>query len=329
MANIRSYRLGTGVGDRSVAGMTPPSTDARALTFAVSGIFCIAFSPILVRLVDLSPSTVAFFRCAYAVPVLGVLAWRERTRYGKRARGQLRRAVAAGVLFALDLIFWHNAIEAVGGGLATVLGNTQVVLVGVLAWLIWQEKLHLGAVVAIPVVTLGVVLISGAFGADAYGDDPVAGVIFGLLTGASYAGFILFLRSGSADQRRPASPLFDATWVAAVTSLAAGMALGELQLSVVWPAHGWLVLLALTSQVLGWLLIGTSLPRLPAVLTSVLLTLQPVGSLVLAMVLLGEQPSPTQLIGALVILAGIVVANLGRRKAAVGAPATAATAETS
>ena len=44
----------------------------------------------------------------------------------------------------------------------------------------------------------------------------------------------------------------------------------------VWPAHGWLIMLALVSQVFGWMLIATALPRLPAVETSVLLLGQPV-----------------------------------------------------
>ena len=46
----------------------------------------------------------------------------------------------AGVLFAADLTFWHHSIEAVGAGLATVLGNIQVVLVGLLAWVVLGER---------------------------------------------------------------------------------------------------------------------------------------------------------------------------------------------
>ena len=48
---------------------------------------------------------------------------------------------------------------------------------------------------------------------------------------------------------------------------------------------------------LGWLLITVSLPRLPAALTSVTLTIQPVGSVLLGVILLGEEPSALQLAG--------------------------------
>ena len=92
-------------------------------------------------------------------------------------------------------------------------------------------------------------------------------------------------------------------------AVVAGALLGELDLAPSWPAHGWLLTLALTSQVLGWLLIAIALPRLPASLTSVVLTVQPVGSVLLGIVLLGEDPAPLQLAGVAVIVAGIVVAT--------------------
>ena len=107
-------------------------------------------------------------------------------------------------------------------------------------------------------------------------------MIYGLATGLAYTGFILVLRAGSGEQRRVAGPLFDATLVAAVVvASSAGLLIGDADLVPTWPAHAWLVMLALTSQVLGWLLISASLPRLPAALTSLLLTIQPVGSVVL------------------------------------------------
>ena len=78
-------------------------------------------------------------------------------------------------------------------------------------------------------------------------------------------------------------------------------------------AQAWLVLLALSSQVLGWLLISVSLPRLPAVLTSILLMLQPGATVFLGAVLLSEAPSAVQLSGVAIVLAGVAFATLGTR----------------
>ena len=279
---------------------------------AVAGALTIAFSAILVDLSDVSPSTAAIFRCAYALPVLGVLAWLEDRRHGPRERRARLLAVPAGIFFAADLIFWHHAIEDVGAGLATVLGNLQVVVVPFVAWVVLGERVQARLLAALPLVCSGVLLISGVFETGAYGANPARGVMFGVLTGLTYAGFLLVLRQAGSDLRRTAGPLFDTTAVAAAAAVIAGVTIGDADLVPSWPAHGWLVLLALTSQVLGWLLIASSLPRLPAALTSVTLTIQPVGSVLLGVVLLGEEPSALQLAGVACILAGLVSVALRR-----------------
>src|SRR5215211_7864565 len=104
------------------------------------GAVAIAFSGILFRLAHVSPSTGAFYRCVWALPPLWLIAQYERRRFGRRSFRSRRFAWIAGAFFAADLVLWHNAIDQVGAGLATVLGNTQVVLVGVMAWLLWRER---------------------------------------------------------------------------------------------------------------------------------------------------------------------------------------------
>jgi drug/metabolite transporter (DMT)-like permease len=292
----------------------------RPVAIALAGALTIAFSGILVRLAEVSPETAAFFRCLYALPALGVLAWLERRRLGPQP-AQRWKVWAAGLLFAADLVFWHHSIAGVGAGLATVLGNLQVVLVAFVAWAVLGERPEARVVAAVPIVLSGVVLISGVLEQGAYGDDPAKGVLFGALTSLAYAGFILLLRS--ANVGRPAAPLFEATAVSALGCLVAGVALGTLDATPGWPAQGWLVLLALSSQVVGWMLISVSLPRLPAAVASVLLLAQPVASVALAAVLVGEDPSVLQIAGVTVVLGGITVATV-RRRAAAGAEEVAA-----
>ena len=290
-----------GVGERPVAA-------------AVAGALVIVFSAILVDLANVSPSAAAVYRCAYALPVLGALAVWEDRRFGRRTWRERRVALLAGVFFAADLITWAHAIDDVGAGLSTVLGNTQVVFVPFLAWAALREPVPRQIRRALPLVVAGVVLVSGVLESGAYGADPARGVLFGILTGLTYAIFLLIQRQGSRDLRRPAGPLFDMTLVCAIVSVAADVVLGEGDLVPRWPSAGWLIVLALTSQVLGWLLIIVSLPRLPAALTSLTLTLQPVGSVALGALLLGQEPSELQLAGVVCILAGLL-------SAAVTAPA--------
>ena len=282
------------------------------------GAFAICFSGILYRFSEVSPTTGAFFRCLWALPFLWPLAIWERRRLGPAPPGMRPAAWLAGAFFAADLVVWHYAIEEVGAGLATVLGNMQVVIVGVLAWAIFRERPARNSLYAIPVAMLGIVLISGALEDGAYGDNPALGALYGLLTGLAYSGFLLALRRSS-DPRRVAGPLFEATLASAVFVVPIGLLLGNLDFTPPLEATFWLVVLALSSQVLGWLLISISLARLPTALTSVLLTLQPLLSVLFAAWLVDERPSPLQLAGAAAILAGLLIASVGRRRPALEA----------
>jgi drug/metabolite transporter (DMT)-like permease len=288
-----------------------------AQLLAVSGAITIAFSATLVSLSHASPSTAAIFRCAYALPILAVLAYHEDRRLGPRRWADRRATLGSGVFLAADLILWHHSIADIGAGLATVLGNIQVVLLPLAAWMLLAERPSRRLLASLPLAALGVLLISGALEHRAYGRAPTRGALFGLGAGIVYVGFLLLLRRGGADLRRSAGQLFDATAVATVTAIAAGLIVGDAHLVPSWPEAGWLVVLALSSQVLGWLLITKSLPHLPASRMALLLTIQPIGSLAIAAVVLGESPSILQLVGVAVVLVALVGANVARPARAV------------
>ena len=289
------------------------SDERNVRVCAVLGAVAIAFSSILVRLSHASPSTAAIFRCLYALPILGLLAWLEDRRFGARPWRERRIALGAGVFFATDLMLWHHSIGDIGAGLATVVANIQVVLVPLVAWAWLAERPGRQILAALPLAGIGVVLISGVLEHGAYGHHATRGAIYGVAAGVAYVGFLLLLRRSGADIRRPAGPLFDATAVATVLCVLAGLIIGDADLAPDWPGAGWLITLALTSQVLGWLLITISLPRLPAAMTSLLLTVQPVGSVALAALILSESPSPLQLVGVALVLCGLLVATAPRR----------------
>lgn len=291
----------------------------RPVLAALLGACCIAFSGPLVRLADVPPSSAAVFRCLLAVPVLALLARREDRDLGRLPARTRWTAALAGAFFACDLVLWHHTIDAVGAGLATVLGNLQVLFVAGVAWWLLGERPHAGLVAAVPVLLIGVVLVSGALGGETYGRDPRLGVVLGLATSVAYAGFLLVLRSGSRDLRRLAGPLLWASGSAAACATLLGALLGELAVPDA-RSLAWLAVLALTAQVCGWLLITSSLPRLPAALTSVLLLAQPAGALAVSAVVLDEAPTAVQLGGAAAILAGVVLATATRPRA-VPAPA--------
>jgi drug/metabolite transporter (DMT)-like permease len=282
--------------------------DRRPLLFAVAGASCISASAILVKLAGTGAATTAFYRCGLALPVLVTLALIERRRHGPRPWTAHRGALLAGLLLAVDLVLWNHAIAEVGAGIATVLGNLQVLFVALAAWALFAERPERKFLVALPVVMVGVVLVSGLVGGAAGATHPLAGIGYGIGTSLAYAAFLLIFRRSSAGAH-VAAPLAEATAGGALGSLLLGLVFGELQLRIGWPAFGWLLLLSLTSQTIGWLLITSSLPRLPAAISSLTLLLQPAASMVLAFVVLGEEPTLIQVAGAVVVCVGVLAAS--------------------
>ena len=220
-------------------------------------------------------------------------------------------AVLSGVCLGLDLAVWHRAILWIGAGLATVLANTQVIFVGLAAWVFQGERPGRPTLVAVPIAFAGMAMVSGLGRDDAYGENPLLGTFFGLLAGIAYASFLLLFRRSSRDEATPYGPFLLATLGTVAVTGAVGGVSGQLDLAVSWPAHGWLLAMAMGSQVGGWLCIAYALPRLPAVETSILLLLQPMITVLWARLLFREALSVVQWSGVLLVLAGVALPTLG------------------
>ena len=275
------------------AGLTalgPPAAVGRfPRSAALLGAFCIAFSGIFYRWSGVSPATGVVFRCLYGLPLLALAAWFEQRERGRMSPRTIWLSGLAGLFFAADLLTFHYVVDNMGAGLATVMGNLQVVVVASSPGSSGGAPAPRGprrppdhAVRRRPDL--------GRLGGGAYGQNAPLGVAIGLITACAYAGYLLVIRRASPDAR-PAGPVTIATTTCMVAAGVFGSAVHDLDLSLTWPAQAYLLAYGVTSQSIGYLLIQVSLPRLPAVLTSAILLAQPVMTVVFAIILLGEAPS--------------------------------------
>jgi drug/metabolite transporter (DMT)-like permease len=279
---------------------------------ALAGVLSISFSAVFVRLAAVSPATASFFRAAYAIPVLALL-WRFRRHGDGRPPRDRLLALTGGVILGFELTVWHESIALIGVGLATVLANVQVVFVAAAARVLYGEHLNARKAVIIVGVLGGVALTSGLARSDAYGSAPVLGVVLGAFAGGCYSAFLLMFRAANRSLAPTSGPLLDATIGTAIGALACASFDSQFVLTPYWPAHLWLVLLALVAQVIGWLLIATALPRLPATETSILLLVQPVFALVWGLLIFAEHLSPLQWTGAAMVTAGVATISAQKR----------------
>ncbi len=292
---------------RSAIGRRPRSAALAGATF-------IAFSGIFFRLSEQSPSTATVFRCLFALPFLALLAAHERRSAPRPDRRQRAMILLAGACFAIDLLAWQHAVLLVGAGLATVVANFQVVIVAAASWALLDERPDGRFLAGLPLVLLGAVLISGVLDTSAYGSDPVLGVVFGIISAVAYSAYLLLIRRANPGGQRTWGSLLEATGASVVVAAMAGAVVGDLVLTPGPSALAWLLVVALTSQVIGYGLINGSLPHLPAAVTSVILLAQPIITIVAAAVVLGERPSVLQISGVALLLAGVLVAAGPRRR---------------
>ena len=278
------------------------------LAFAalVLGAVAMGASPLFVRLADVGPYASAFWRCALALPFLALWAAYERGGMAAALRGVDRAVILSGLFFAGDLFFWHLSILATTVANATFFATTSPIWVAFGAWLLLGEKI----------------------GAP-HRRRPRA--LHARRRGADRA--ILGLRAAPPDRRSLRTDHRDLLRQLLLTIRSARATLGAGQLAFVstaittailfviaWAleprlipqsANGMLVLLALAlvSQVGGQGLLAVALGTLPATFSSLVIFLEAIAAAALAWAVLGEALGALQMLGGLLILAGIYLAR--------------------
>ena len=291
-------------------------SDRRTMLIALAGAVAISFSPVFYIYSDTNPSTGAFFRMLYALPALALLAYLVRKSDTRSSRTRWT-AFGAGLILAPDMLAYHSSMIFIGIGIATLIGNSQVIIVTLASWNLFGEKPNQAILISLPVVIIGLALISGIADTDPYGEDPVKGVVFGTMAAFFYSSFLILFRYSNRELAPSSSVQLDATAGAALGLLVLGllplssMAIEPMELQPTWPGHGWLIVLAILCQVAGWLAIAHALPRLPAAHTSFAILLQPVLTLVWGYVILHQEGhSQNQVIGIFLVLAAIIAVTL-------------------
>ena len=295
--------------------MKTPAGDRRSMLIALAGAFLLSFAPLFYIQSETTPITGAFFRMVYAIPILLILVW-YLNREDSRSFNTRMLTFAAGILLAIDFAGYHSAIDYIGSGIATLIGNSQVIIVTLSSWWLFGERPNRMILLALPMVMLGLVFISGIWDDEPYGEDPFKGVIASILAAIFYSSFLILYRYSNRIKAPSVNLQFDATIGAAIGLLLIGIAplegldIEPINFTLSWPGHGWLILLAISCQIIGWIAITFALPRLPAAHTSFAVLLQPVLTIVWGVILLSETPSLQQMVGMTLIFSAIIAVTM-------------------
>ena len=285
-------------------GETPPPPTARkglALAALIFGNVAIAFGPLLVRYADTGPIASGFWRMALALPFLAYFAHRAGFRASSVPPKILWLLVFAGTAFGLDIIAWHIGIFHTKVANATLFANCASILLVIYGVYLARKLPARTQLIAIFLAIAGAALLMG----QSFELSPrnFLGDWLSLIAGLLYAVYlVLMIRVRASTESWGALTL--ATLVAALVMLPAAFMAGEQILPGNWTP---LIILALSSQVIGQGLLTYALSHFKPLLIGLALLLQPALSAAAGWAAFNEALTIYDLFGGILVMAALVL----------------------
>lgn len=272
------------------------------------GILCIGFSAIFVKLANVPGSVSTFYRVFIALIIL-IPIWLYRGLKVPGARDLWLIFVGA-TLFAIDLFLWNTSLLLTSAATATLLANNAPIWVGLISLVVFREKLAPRFWYGLLIALLGLNVLIGLQGWLSLSFNR--GDLMALSASFFYALYLLF----TLDSRKRVDTVTFMTFSVlfmAIILFVANVVVGNSFIG--YSQKTWLSLagLGIITHFGGWITINYALGYLKAQNISVTLLSQSVITSLLAIPILGETLSWSQVIGGVLILAGIYVVN--RRRA--------------
>jgi drug/metabolite transporter (DMT)-like permease len=266
-------------------------------------------------------TTAVAVRSSVTALVVGTLIVWQRVPVALTSRHR-RFLPAIGVIVAVQSVCLYSAVARLPVALALLAFNTYPLWTALWARVLYAHRPERRVVVAMPVMLFGLALALDVLGAASGVAASVqwqrigAGVAFALAAAASFGVALVLTQheAGTLDGR-----LRTASTMAIVAVLALGGVGWQGGFHLPDASAGWWGLALLTLLYgTGITILFTVLPRLGVVGNSAIMNVEPVFALVLAWAILGQAIAPSQVAGALLVVATVVWLGLGRARLRAG-----------
>ncbi len=265
------------------------------------GILCISIFPVIVRMNLTSGLISAFYRMGIATAIILPFAIYKKKMHLENLK-MLLPMLACGILFASDIAVWNISIQNSSATQATLLTNLSPIWVGIFSLLFLsfrpRKSFWLGTLIALIGMTVFV-------GVDTILNLQLDFAFFlGILSGVLYALYILVSKSVLEK-------------LEVVTFITYSMIFSTIFLFIINVAFGeqffgfsnkaWISLFVqgIVCQLIAWLLISYSTQKMRATRVSLSLLSQAIFATILAAIFVNEKITNVQMIGSVIILAGI------------------------
>lgn len=309
--------------------MKSTGRDLPALISIFIGILAVSTASIFIRFAqqEVPSLIIAAYRLAIAALILGFPALlRYRQQFRLLERRDFFLTILSGSFLALHFAAWITSLEYTSVVNSVVLVTTTPLWVALLSPLFLGEKIGWRTATGLGVALLGGIVIGVGDACLLSTEGLSCGGLQQFFAGGSMLGNALalfgawmaagYLLVGRSIRQKLSlvNYVFLVYGTAAVVLVGMGLAAGYSFFGYSSQSYMWLILLAVIPQLLGHSIFNWALAFLPASFVAITLLGEPIGSTLLAFVLLDEAPTALNLIGAILILAGIVLASQGTRR---------------
>jgi drug/metabolite transporter (DMT)-like permease len=280
--------------------------ESRRYALLGLGVVAISCAAVLVRLADAPPLVVAAGRLTIASLVL--VPWTllcHRSAFIFLVANHTRLVALAGLFLAVHFALWIASLSYTTVASSVVLVTANPFFVALASYLAFGERLRRATFIGIGLCIGGAALIG--YGGWSLGPEALKGDILALLAAMAMAVYLLVGRR----LRRTVGLVPYATavfLVGALVLIIAAVLSGTPLAGYGAKTCTMILLLALVPQLIGHMSLNWALRFLPATMVTVAVLGEPVGATLLAIPVLSESPTSGEIGGALLILAGIVVA---------------------
>jgi len=284
--------------------------EGRPYLLLALAVLFISVGSILVRLTAAPPLAVAFYRIGFATAFIAPFAFAGAGHSLVAASRRERWLVlASGAALAVHFATWIASLSFTSIASSVLLVNTAPVFTVVLSRVFLHEKVSATVLAAIGLALLGALLIAGGD----FGREPgsLTGNLLAVAGAATLAVYHVVGR-GLRDAL-PLNAYVFLVWATAAATLA-GITAAFGTPFAPYPARAWLLLMALglVPTVFGHGLVNRSLRSIPAPIVGLFLLGEPVGASILALLVFGEVPTVSTMLGGLVILVALGLVLLRR-----------------
>ncbi|MDZ7844136.1 MAG: DMT family transporter [Anaerolineales bacterium] len=208
-------------------------------------------------------------------------------------------------------IMWNKSVVILGASLATVVQCNAPVFVTVMAWFLFQEVITTRKIIAVVLAAAGTVLVSGVNFTGEWKIAPL-GLIIALGSAITYGTLSLFGKKLSGDYNSW-TIMFYIFSIGTVT-----LFLYQLGQPAPWPQGSgvipWFIGFVLISTIIGFGLYTMALRKLPASVASITATTEILFASFMGYIFLQERMDAVQVIGALLIISGVILVTLAKEK---------------